>query len=92
MSQCLKCKNERQKCLLMMWSFIVCPPAPIGVTTSFGYEWSYAFEDQYEIMEHSGSQEMVEDFGEIFLRCMSLCLGRMVIHNTHLLSFSIISK
>jgi len=27
--------------------FIVCPPAPSGVTTSFGYEWGYAFGDQY---------------------------------------------
>ena len=28
--------------------FIVCPPAPYGVTTSFGYEWGYAFGDQYD--------------------------------------------
>jgi hypothetical protein len=28
--------------------FIVCPPAPIGVTTSFGYEWRYAFGNQYD--------------------------------------------
>ena len=27
--------------------FIVCSPAPSGVTTSFGYEWGYAFGDQY---------------------------------------------
>ncbi len=27
--------------------FIVCPPAPSGVTSSFGYEWGYAFGDQY---------------------------------------------
>ena len=27
--------------------FIVCPPAPSGVTTSFGYEWGYAFGDLY---------------------------------------------
>jgi hypothetical protein len=27
--------------------FIVVPPAPSGVTTSFGYEWGYAFGDQY---------------------------------------------
>jgi len=27
--------------------FIVCPPTPSGVTTSFGYEWGYAFGDQY---------------------------------------------
>jgi len=26
---------------------------------------------------HSGSQEMVEDCGEIFQQCMSLCLGGM---------------
>lgn len=28
--------------------FIVCPPAPSGVTTSFGYEWGYAFGNQYD--------------------------------------------
>ena len=28
--------------------FIVLPPAPSGVTTSFGYEWGYAFGDQYD--------------------------------------------
>ncbi len=27
--------------------FIVIPPAPSGVTTSFGYEWGYAFGDMY---------------------------------------------
>jgi uncharacterized repeat protein (TIGR01451 family) len=27
--------------------FIICPPAPSSVTTSFGYEWGYAFGDQY---------------------------------------------
>jgi len=27
--------------------FIVIPPAPSGVTTSFGYEWCYAFGDKY---------------------------------------------
>ncbi len=27
--------------------FIVVPPAPSGVTTSFGYEWGYAFGNQY---------------------------------------------
>ena len=27
--------------------FIVLPSAPTGVTTSFGYEWGYAFGDQY---------------------------------------------
>jgi agmatine/peptidylarginine deiminase len=28
--------------------FIVIPPAPSGVTTSFGYEWGYAFGDIYQ--------------------------------------------
>jgi hypothetical protein len=28
--------------------FIVLPPAPGGVTTSFGYEWGYANGDQYD--------------------------------------------
>jgi hypothetical protein len=28
--------------------FIVCPPAPSGVTTSFGYEWGYALGNQYD--------------------------------------------
>lgn len=28
--------------------FIKCPPAPGGVTTSFGYEWGYAFGNQYD--------------------------------------------
>ena len=28
--------------------FIVCPEAPSGVTTSFGYEWGYAFGNQYD--------------------------------------------
>jgi len=28
--------------------FIVIPPAPLGVTTSFGYEWAYAFGNQYD--------------------------------------------
>jgi hypothetical protein len=28
--------------------FIVCPPAPNGVTTSFGYEWGYAFGNLYD--------------------------------------------
>jgi hypothetical protein len=27
--------------------FIVLPPAPSTITTSFGYEWGYAFDDQY---------------------------------------------
>ena len=28
--------------------FIVLPPAPSSVTTSFGYEWAYAFGNQYD--------------------------------------------
>lgn len=28
--------------------FIVCPPAPSGITISFGYEWGYAFGNQYD--------------------------------------------
>ena len=28
--------------------FIVCPPAPGGVSSSFGYEWGYAFGNQYD--------------------------------------------
>ena len=28
--------------------FIVIPPAPSGVTSSFGYEWAYAFGNQYD--------------------------------------------
>ena len=28
--------------------FVVVPPAPSGVTTSFGYEWGYAFGNQYD--------------------------------------------
>jgi len=28
--------------------FIVCQPAPSGVTTSFGYEWGFAFGNQYD--------------------------------------------
>jgi len=28
--------------------FIVIPPAPSGVTTSFGYEWGYAFGNKYD--------------------------------------------
>jgi hypothetical protein len=28
--------------------FIVLPPAPSGVTTSFGYEWGYAFDNLYD--------------------------------------------
>ena len=28
--------------------FIVCPPAPSKIATSFGYEWGYAFGNQYD--------------------------------------------
>jgi len=28
--------------------YVVIPPAPSGVTTSFGYEWGYAFGNQYD--------------------------------------------
>ncbi len=28
--------------------FLVCPPAPSGVTTSYGYEWGYAFGNLYD--------------------------------------------
>ncbi len=28
--------------------FVVIPPAPSGVTTSYGYEWAYAFGNQYD--------------------------------------------
>ena len=28
--------------------FVVIPPAPSGITTSFGYEWAYAFGNQYD--------------------------------------------
>ena len=28
--------------------FVVLPPAPSGITTSFGYEWAYAFGNQYD--------------------------------------------
>jgi len=28
--------------------FIEIPPAPSGVTTSFGYEWGYTFGNQYD--------------------------------------------
>ncbi len=28
--------------------FIVIPPAPLGVTTSYGYEWGYAMGNQYD--------------------------------------------
>lgn len=42
--------------------FIVCPPAPSGVTTSFGYEWGYAFGDQYQ----PGSFWFTRDGGDLW--------------------------
>ena len=42
--------------------FIVLPPAPIGVTTSFGYEWGYAFGDQYA----GGSFWFTRDGGDLW--------------------------
>lgn len=42
--------------------FIVLPPAPSGVTTSFGYEWGYAFGDQYP----GGSFWFTRDGGELW--------------------------
>jgi len=42
--------------------FIVCPPAPSGVTTSFGYEWGYAFGNQYDY----GAFWFTRDGGELW--------------------------
>jgi len=42
--------------------FIICPPAPNGVTTSFGYEWAYAFGDQYD----DGSFWFTRDGGNLW--------------------------
>ena len=42
--------------------YIVTPPAPEGVTTSFGYEWGYAFGDQYD----GGSFWFTRDGGELW--------------------------
>ncbi len=42
--------------------FIVCPPAPSGVTTSFGYEWGYAFGNQYD----DGSFWFTRDGGSLW--------------------------
>jgi len=42
--------------------FIVCPPAPSGVTTSFGYEWAYAFGNQYD----DGSFWFTRDGGDLW--------------------------
>ena len=42
--------------------FIVCPPAPVGVTSSFGYEWGYAFNNQYD----DGSFWFTRDGGSLW--------------------------
>ncbi|MBS3778386.1 MAG: hypothetical protein KGY50_03730, partial [Candidatus Thermoplasmatota archaeon] len=42
--------------------FIVCPPAPNGVTNSFGYEWGYAFGNQYD----GGSFWFTRDGGSLW--------------------------
>jgi len=42
--------------------FIKCPPAPSGVTTSFGYEWGYAFGNQYD----DGSFWFTRDGGNLW--------------------------
>jgi PKD repeat protein len=42
--------------------FIVVPPAPSGVTNSFGYEWGYAFDNQYD----DGSFWFTRDGGNLW--------------------------
>ena len=42
--------------------FIVIPPAPSGITDSFGYEWGYAFGDQYS----EGSFWFTRDGGNLW--------------------------
>ena len=42
--------------------FIVCPPAPDTVTTSFGYEWGYVFGNQYT----NGSFWFTRDGGNLW--------------------------
>ena len=42
--------------------FIVIPPAPSGVTTSFGYEWGYTFGNQYD----DGSFWFTRDSGNLW--------------------------
>ena len=42
--------------------FIVTPPAPSGVTNSFGYEWGYAFNNQYD----DGSFWFTRDGGSLW--------------------------
>ena len=42
--------------------YIVCPPAPSGVSTSYGYEWGYAFNNQYD----DGSFWFTRDGGNLW--------------------------
>ena len=42
--------------------FIVVPPAPSGVSSSFGYEWGYAFGNQYD----DGSFWFTRDGGDLW--------------------------
>ena len=42
--------------------FIVIPPAPMGTTSSFGYEWGYAFGNQYD----NGSFWFTRDSGNLW--------------------------
>jgi uncharacterized protein DUF2341/PKD domain-containing protein len=42
--------------------FIVCPPAPSGISTSYGYEWGYAFGNQYD----DGSFWFTRDGGNLW--------------------------
>lgn len=42
--------------------FIVCPPTPSGVESSFGYEWGYAFGNQYD----DGSFWFTRDGGSLW--------------------------
>jgi PKD repeat protein len=47
---------------------IVIPPVPDGVTTSFGYEWGYAFGDQYD----DGSFWFTRDGGDVWRKLSPL--------------------
>jgi len=74
--------------------FIVCPPAPSGVTTSFGYEWGYAFGNQYDdgafwFTRDGGVLWRDLPTGVIYRLCMSLFLRRMVLinHDLHVFHF-----
>ena len=42
--------------------FVVCPPPPSGVTTSYGYEWGYAVGNKYD----PGSFWFTRDGGELW--------------------------